>query len=156
MRKTFLRFAAIFIAAAFIFSQLLINSQISDCKKRLKTAQLYLQGLEEIKNLKYFVDTRENLINLIRRGKVPAEGLLKLISAIVPSSIILDEFSLDQSTHIMRLRGIVVLGGDSAAQALADFINALGNSKFIHEANLISSGEAQGKNTFEIECILAQ
>jgi len=82
--------------------------------------------------------------------------LLKLISAIIPSTIILDEFSFDQASHSLLLRGVVTLSNDSVEKVLTDFMNDMENSKFIDEANLISSKEVQGINNFEIKCNLAK
>lgn len=156
IQKTSLRIAAISIGAIFVFSWFVINFQISDYKKRLKIAKAHLQSVEEIKNLKHIVDSREDLINIIHAGKVPSGGLLKLISAIIPPNIILDEFSCDQSSHTMWLRGVVISGKDSVEKVLTDFMNDMENSKFIQEANLVSSKEDQGINNFEIKCELAR
>jgi len=156
IQKTTLRIAAISIAAIFVFSWFVINFQISDYKKRLKMAKAHLKIVEEIKNLKTFTDAREDLIKTIHSGKVPSGGLLKLISALIPSSIILNEFSFDQASHALLLKGVVTLGNDSVEKALTDFMQSMENSKFIDEANLISSKEEQGINNFVIECDLAK
>jgi type IV pilus assembly protein PilM len=156
IQKTSLRIAAISIGAVFVFSWFVINFQISDYKKRLKIAKAHLQSVEEVKNLKHIVDSREDLINTIHAGKVPSGGLLKLISAIIPPSIILDELSFDQPSHTMWLRGVVTSGNESVEKALTDFMNDMENSKFIQEANLISSKEEQGINKFQIKCDLVK
>ena len=156
IQATSLRISAIVIAAVFIFSLFIINFQIGDYKKRLKIAKAHLQSVEEIRNLKRIVDLREDLINNIHVGKVPSGGLLKLISAIIPATIILDDFSFDQATRVMWLRGVVTLGKDSVEKVLTDFMKDLENSKFVDEANLISTKEDNGINNFEIKCELAK
>ncbi len=156
IQKTSLRISAIAITAIFIFSWFMINFQIIDYKKRLKIAKAHLQSVEEVRNLKRNVDSREELINTVHSGRVPSAGLLKLISAIIPLNIILDEFDFDQLNHTMFLRGIVTLGKDSAEKALTDFMKDMENSEFILEANLVSSREEQGINNFEIKCSLAE
>lgn len=156
IQKSFLRVAAISISAVFVFSWFVIHFQITDYKKRLKIAKLHLQSVQEIESLKQLVQARENLINTIYLGKVPCGGLLKLISAIIPPNIILDEFSFDQSSHTLRLEGQVTLGRDSAEKALTDFMQDMENSKFIDEADLISSKELLGVNNFQIKCSLAK
>ena len=156
IQKTSLRIAAISIGAIFVFSWFVVDFQISDYKKRLKIAETHLQNVEEVKNLKTIVDSREDLINTIHKGKVPSGGLLKLISAVIPPTIILNEFSFDQASHSMLLRGVVTLSNDSVEKVLTDFMNDMENSKFILEANLISSKEDQGINSFEIKCVLAR
>jgi len=156
IQKTYLRIAAISIGAIFVFSWFIINFQISDYKKRLTIARAHLQSVQGVRNLKNIVDSREDLINTIHAGKVPLGGLLKLISAVIPSSIRLDEFSFDQVSHTMWLRGVVTLGNYSIEKVLTDFMKDLENSKFIQEANLISSKEEEGINNFQIKCNLAK
>lgn len=156
IQKTSLRVAAISISVVFVFSWLVASYQINDYKKRLKIAKAHLQSVEEIKNLKQIIDLREDLINTIHKEKVPSGGLLKLISAIIPPGIILDEFSFDQSSHTMWLRGIVTLGKDSVEKVLTDFMGSMENSKFVLDASLISSKENEGINSFEIKCELAK
>ena len=156
LQKTSLRIAAIVIGAIFTFSWFMINFQIRDYKRRLKIAQLHLQSVEEVKSIKQTVDLREDLINKIHAGQVPPGGLLKLIGSIIPPSIILNEFDLDQSSHKIHLYGVVLVSKDSVEKVLTDFMNSLEGSKFILDANLINSKEDQGVNSFQIECILAK
>ena len=156
IQKTTLRISAVAIAAMFAFSWFVINFQIRDYKKRLKIAQLHLQNVEEIKTLKQVVDLRDDFINKIHTGKVPSGGLLKLIGSVIPANIMLNEFDFDQSSHKMHLNGVVLASGDAVEKLLTDFMKALENSKFVLEANLINSKEEAGKNSFEIECVLAK
>lgn len=157
IQKTSLRIAAIAISAIFAFSWFVINFQIRDYKKRLNIAKLHLQNVEEVKTIKQSVDLRDDLINKIHTGKVPSGGLLKLIGSVIPASIILDEFDFDQPNHKMHLNGMVLASNDSVEKVLTDFMNNLEASKFVLEANLISSKKDQGVNCcFEIECNLAK
>jgi len=48
------------------------------------------------------------------------------------------------------------LGKDSVEKVLTDFMKDLENSKFVDEANLISTKEDNGINNFEIKCELAK
>lgn len=156
IQKSSLRIAAIAAGAVFVFSWCVINFQISDYKKRLKIANLHLQSVEEIKTLKRAVDLKEDLINRIHAGKVPSGSLLKLIGAVMPASIMLDEFDFNQAARSLRLKGIISAGKDSVEKVLTDFMSNLESSKFVLEANLINSKEADGINTFEIKCNLAR
>ena len=156
VQQTALRIAAVVIAAMFVFSWFVISFQLRDYKNRLRIAKLHLQTVEEVKALKQEVDLREDFINKIHAGKVPSEGLLKLIGSIIPANILLNEFDFDQPSHKMHLNGVVLASGDPVEKALTDFMKALENSKFILEANLINSKEEQNASSFEIECILAK
>ena len=150
------RIIVIFIGIIFVFSWWVINFQIQDYQKRLKIAKLHLRSMEEVKTMKQMVDSRESLINNIQMGKVPSAGLLKLISAVIPPSIILNEFNLDESGRIMQLKGMVMTSKELAVKALTDFRRGLENSKFVREVSLINSQGDQGLNSFELEAKLAQ
>lgn len=156
IQKSSLRILAIACGAIFIFSWFAVSFQIRDYKGRLKIAQLHLQSTEEIKTLKQAVDLRENYVNKIYEGMVPPAGLLKLIGAVIPANIILDEFNFDQPSHMLRLSGIVSVSKDSVEKALTDFMNSLEDSKFVQDANLVSSKDNQGVNSFVIECQLVK
>lgn len=156
IQKSALRIAAIVIVSVFAFSWFVVNFRIHDYRKRLKIAKLHLKNVEEIKDLKQTVDSRDDFINKIHKGKVPSGGLLKLIGAAVPANIILNEFDFDQSSHSMNLSGVVLVGGEPVEKVLTDFMKALEDSKFILEANLVNSKETKDENTFEMECVLAK
>jgi len=154
IQKTSLRVTATSIAAVFLFSLFVINFQINDYRKRLKIAQAHLQSLGEIKNLKQMVDSRESFINKIHYKKTPSGGLLKLMGAIIPSNILLDEFDFDELTHSMLIKGSVLTGKESVEKVLTDFMNQLEDSEFVVDANLLNSRDNAGVNNFEIECVL--
>ncbi len=156
IQKSTLRITAIAISAIFIFSWFVVSFQVRDYKKRLKIAKLHLQSVEEVKKLKQMVDARENYIDKIHIGKVPSGGLLKLIGAVIPANIILDEFDFNQTSHSMHLKGVITASQDSVEKVLTDFMNALEVSNFITEANLIHSMDNQGIHNFEIECQLTK
>lgn len=156
IQKSSLRILAVAVSAVFIFSWFAVNFQIRDYKKRLQIAKLHLESVEEINTIKQKVDARENYVNKIYEGKVVPAGLLKLISSIIPPSIILDEFNFDQSSHTMSLSGVIGLSSESVERVLTDFMNNLESSKFVLDTNLVNSKEEQGANTFEIECQLVK
>lgn len=156
IQKSTLRVAAIAVSAIFIFSWFVVSFQTNDYKKRLKIAQLHLQSLEEVKGLKQMVEQRQNYVDMIHDGKVPSGGLLKLIGALIPASIILDEFDFNELNHSMYIKGVVAADAGSVEKLLTDFMNALEDSDFVNEANLLGSKEDQGVHNFEIECELAK
>lgn len=156
IQKISLRIAAISIGAVFIFSWGIINLQAANYKKKLRISKAYLNSIEEVKLLKETVVLKEALINKIYAGKLPCGGLLKLIGAVIPADMLLDEFNFNQEGQSLYLKGVISAAKDSVEKVLADFINGLEGSKFISEANLVNSKEADGLNTFEIKCSLVK
>ena len=82
------------------------------------------------------------------------EGILKVLSNIVPREIFLDELILDQASHEIILRG-VVSGGGQPETILTPFIGYIEASPFFTDATLVSSREKDGTHEFEIRCDLA-
>jgi len=156
IQKFSLRIVAIVTGILFLFSWALIQLQINDYNKRLKIARQHLQGIEEIRVLKGEVDSKEGLINRMHAGKMPSGGLLKLMCSVVPADIMLDEFTFSQVTNSLTLKGVVLPGKDPVEKILTDFMKKVESSKFVLEANLTRSKEADGMNTFEIKCSLAK
>ena len=120
-------------------------------EERIKT----LEDIEEIKKLKQKLDFRISLVNKIRKDKVPVDGLLKVISTIIPESINLDALILEQESHILILKGTVSPKRDSGGSILTDFMEEIETSSFFTEATLISSEMLGGIRYFEISCDLA-
>jgi type IV pilus assembly protein PilM len=155
VERVSLRVVGITLGAIFLFLLFMVQLQIRDYKKRLKTAQVHLQNLGQLKLLKEKVDLRENLVSKIQKNKVPAEGLLKLISVIVPGNIILDELILDEASHTLSLKGVVSVTGDTAESVLSNFMKEIEASSFFKEANLVASKDTAGVHEFQIQCDLA-
>jgi hypothetical protein len=149
-----LRAAGIIIAAVFLFLLLAVSQQVKDYKSRLKNARVYLQNLLPVDALKGRINLKEKLIDSIQKGTVPADGILKLISVLVPPEIILEELWLYQFEHDLTLRGAVIAGENAVEPILISFMQQLEKSLFITEASLVFSEKKSGTQKFEIKCQL--
>ncbi len=162
IEKASLRLMAVILGSIFLLSLFIVKFQIYDYQKRLNNAQVHLQIIEAIKVLKQHVEARETLIKKIERmqkGRVSADGLLKLIASQIPNNIILNELNLDQQNHTVILNGTVSGVGNNTESILTDFIGRLQSSQnFISEASLVftrKTGETQDQE-FQIKCDLAR
>jgi type II secretory pathway component PulL len=156
VQKVSLRLIAVTLGAVFLLLSLIFNFQIHDYKKRLRTAQIHLETIADIRGFKQKIDTKTSLINTIQKNKVPVEGLLKLFSTIIGQNIVLNELSLDQGRQALSLKGVVSVTGSTAESTLTDFIKRIKMSPFFREANLIASQNTAGVQEFEIKCDLAR
>ena len=154
IEKISLRLIAVAVGAILLFSLLFVKLQIGDYKKRLKHANVHLQTIRQIKVLRQENVLLESLVDKIQKEKVPVDGLLKVISNIVPQDVILNELLLGQDRHILILRGIISQESGGAGTAITNFMEKLEASPLFKEATLVSSRRVSGIHSFEIKCDL--
>ena len=150
-----MRVVSVVVSVVFLVSLLFVRLQLRDYKDRLGHAQLHLQTIKEIKVLTKDVEEKESFIAQLRQGKIPAEGLLKLISTMVPAEIMLDELRLEQEKHKLFLKGTINARGEMIEKALAVFMEKMEASPFFMEVSLASSVKGEDAQQFEIRCDLA-
>jgi type IV pilus assembly protein PilM len=155
LEKVSLRLVTFTAGIILMFSFLMVQLQISYYKGRIKYAQAYLNTVGEIGTLDQALNPLEEAVSAIHRGKIPAERLLKLISAMLPANTMLDELSLDQDSHGLNLKGVVIASQKEAANLLGRLINKIAASPFFLSAELISSNARGNSREFAIDCQLA-
>jgi Tfp pilus assembly protein PilN len=97
----------------------------------------------------------EGLALRVQRGGISADGILKLISMIVPPEAVLNEISLEQEAASLTLKGVVGGNKNNADRVLSGFMHNIESSPFLTQPQIIAS-QGDGKtNTFEIKCNLA-
>lgn len=139
----------------FVVSFAMSRFQILDDERRLKDMQTYLSASEEISVLKKKIVPRQEFIDNIQKKRVPADGLLKLLSHLIPPSVTLEELTLEQNERRLWLRGIVK-GEDALAETvLTELMERFEASSFFAEAALVSSEKAPEGAIFEIHCDIA-
>lgn len=152
--KMFLPFTALVIAVVFIVSLFFVRYRLNDYENRLKQVKVYLKSLEGIKLTARKIQEREIVIAAVQKGYVPVEGLLKTISAILPSDIVLDSLVLDQNRHRLVLKGGIIKSSEEVEFVLAEFMRSIEESAFFSEASLLFS-EKKGKvQIFKLKCDL--
>lgn len=156
IEKVSLRLVAITAGAIFLFSLFIVKLQISDYQNRLKNARVHLETIRGIEVFKEKANQRENLLNKIQIKGVPVDGLLKLISTLVPDDIILAELFLERGRGNLVLKGVVAASEDIAESVLTEFMERIESSSFFAEASLLSSNKIGTAQGFEIKCDLAR
>ena len=153
--KIFFDLGVIFLGAIFLLILLFTRLQTVEYRKKLKISQAHLRTIDGIKTLKEKIRLREELIDKLRAGTVPADGVLKVISNLTPTEIILDELQMDQTNHSLALIGSVSGGEDAAGPIITHFMAQLEASLFFSEASLISSQRVGVLQKFEIKCTIS-
>ncbi|RJO65465.1 MAG: hypothetical protein C4540_01045 [Candidatus Omnitrophota bacterium] len=151
-----LRVVAITVASILLLSLFFVQFQIRDYKKRLVHTSAYLEGIKDIELLKRRIDGRKEMIHKLQKGHVPVEGILKLVSATIPSDTRLDNLILDQASHTLILRGVISANEDIAERAISNFIRKLQDSRFVAEARLTFINRVEGAQRFEVKCDLVR
>ena len=154
-QKVSLRLIGIIVALIFLFLWFISGFQIRDYNTRLKNAQVHLSAIRQIEVLKEEITSREDLIDKIQQGKVPADGLLKVMSALTPPEIVLNDMSFDQGSHTLTIRGILTGSEDSTDPVLTNYMGRLEASSFFEDTVLVSSQRLGMLQEFEIRCDIA-
>ncbi|MEA3560851.1 MAG: pilus assembly protein PilM [Candidatus Omnitrophota bacterium] len=154
IQKTSLRIITIMLGVIFLFSLFSVKFQIRDYKNRLESAQVHLQTISGIKSLRQKVGLLENLLDKIKKGRVPVDGLLKVINLSVPNDIMLQELSFNHDRYSLILKGIVPIDEDIAGFALSELMENIELSSFFTEASLLSFKKTGDVQVFEIKCDL--
>jgi type IV pilus assembly protein PilM len=156
VERAFLRITVFTVSLLSLFFFFIARFEINDYKKRLRAAELHLSTIAHIKDLNKDIEEREALLSAIQQSRVPVEGLLKIISALIPKELTLRELSLDQQVNKLVLKGILFGSEGNAEGILTNFMQQLENTSFAYESTLVFSRKTQGVEQFEISCDLRQ
>jgi len=153
--KSSMRVISVAVSAVFLVSLVFVRVQLRDYKSRLVHTKLHLETIKEIKVLTNDIEEKEIFMDQLRLGRIPTEGLLKLISAMVPGEVMLDELYLEQESHKLFLKGAISAKDQIIEKILTMFMEKMEASSFFREATLASSVKNEGTQQFEIRCDLA-
>lgn len=156
MERISLRLVSLAAGVIFLFLFFAAQFQIRDYNNRLKNAKAQWKAMEEIKTMREHAASREGLIAVLQGQGVPVDGLLKVVSSIIPSNVILDELSLDQSNHTLILKGVVSAGEELSGSVLTNLMQKIEASPFFKEASLVFSNRMGAVQSFQIKCDLAR
>ena len=154
LERASLRIIGITLGAIFLFSLFILKFQEHDYNKRLKNAEAHLETIKEIKEFRERIVVRQSLIDKICKNKVPTYGLLKQVSNLLPSSVILNELFLDNEQNYLILKGVVLSSGEIAEDILTDFMKKAEETSFFSETDLLFSKNTGGVQGFEIRLTL--
>lgn len=154
IQRAFLRTISIALAAVLLFSFSVLQFKVQDYQKRLKYAYLHLNSIGNIRDIKDKVEAKKKLIDKIQKNSVPAHSLLKVIGALTPQDIIIDELSLEQPANACILKGLISEGSDSGQTILNRLIERLEATAFFKDCALVSFKGTRETDEFQIRCDL--
>ncbi|OGX32809.1 MAG: hypothetical protein A2787_07485 [Omnitrophica WOR_2 bacterium RIFCSPHIGHO2_01_FULL_48_9] len=153
-RQTLLRMGIVMIGSIFLFWLGSLELQVRDYTQRLKNAQQHLTTIGVLQQMKERIALKEELIRKIQEKEFPTDGLLKVLSAVVPPQVILDEMNFQGDGFYMILRGKIFAGEADAQTILTTFMEQLENSPLVAEAGLVSLSTVGPTQVFEVKCDL--
>ncbi|MCM8771086.1 MAG: pilus assembly protein PilM [Candidatus Omnitrophica bacterium] len=154
VEKSFLRLFFLTVAAFLLVSHLFVKIQLNNYKKRIQNAQLILAKIAEVKAGIEKLVPLEDIVYEIKKEAVPAGGLLKSLSQILPARAVLNELSLDQKNNTLVLKGVALSRKGIQEPLLAQLVSNLNKSLFFKKAVLVSSKKTQQGEDFQINCEL--
>ena len=130
--------------------------QQKNYQRQIENARIHLQAMNAIQQMNAQIVVRKDLWQKIVRNKVPGDMVLRLISAVIPNGIILDQIHFDQSTKEVKISGSFVASMSRQGQnQLIDFVQRLDESNLFFSATLLSTKKSAGSDQFEISCVVA-
>ncbi len=152
IQNVFLKAIFTLSVAVLLVSFLSLRIQVVDYRKRLENTQIHLQTIQRLIQLRERIIERQQVLESIRKGKVPSYALLKLISSDIYPNIILNELFLDQDRKSLILRGVISATEKSAEPILIDFVEKIEASPVFSQAGLTQYRKDGELKSFEIKC----
>jgi len=153
LQKSILRQAVLIAAAILLTLFFFLRLQFSFYSQRLKVVQAHLATLGELAGASDRTYPVNNLVNQIQKGDLPAEGLLKLVSSLLPDEVSLSSLKIDNSGKV-ALRGTIAADSQGAAGILADYSQRLRATSLFSSIKLLLEKSSVYPKMFSLECKL--
>ncbi|MFA5090845.1 MAG: pilus assembly protein PilM [Candidatus Omnitrophota bacterium] len=154
IERFFLKAAIVVVAAVYLFFLFVSVVQIPYYKSKARRASSYLGGLGEIVAKEQKVYPLENLVAIVQQGRVPAEGLLKELTLLLPENVVLQELALDQDSRSLFLKGAILRNREGQEYALSALKEKIQTSIFFEKVEIVSSRGDGLSREFEMICRL--
>lgn len=158
IEKISLRMTAIIAALILLFSFIFIKLGVNDYTYRLMTVPMQKNILWQIKAIQDKVREREAFLANIESKSINYEYIMKELSNIIPSNVVLESLSIEQNSKTLNMKGVVYGSRSGAQSILAKFMEELEKSRSFKDAQLSSIQGGKSNNeeisVFEITCFL--
>ncbi len=122
-------------------------------RQELQAYRVQLEMLSGIKELKMHNDIREQLLAKLKKGSMPADEVLSVLTVVVPEGILLDQVHADWERNSMTLKGSTNRSPAEIPALVSDLITGINQSGILCEARLVWSRTADdGRHEFEVSC----
>lgn len=145
--KSFLRLVAILIGV--IIFILIFNEWVQLKYNQMRFAQKrnYYESITAIDKLRTQKDLHQKFVKAFQEGKEHPDGLLKIISSKIPSSLYFDSLQYDKSARQITLNGYFVKE-KATGNSLNNFIEQMNTIPFLSQFEVLSQEDTDGKIKF--------
>jgi len=160
IEKISIRMLELAVIAVLVVLFIGVKMRVGGFENRLKSAKSHLRSLREIKELFDEFTHFKNALITIQENSLPGELLLKEISNLVPTNIVLYELDIGGNARDANFKGILYHRSAIVEDELTSFMELLEGSGFFSNAYLVSvqKEEIDDKTVadFEIRCGLSE
>ncbi len=138
IEKISLRTAAVIAAVILFVLFLLVKFRVDDYQYRLKSAKFQKGILGQVEDLQDRVTERALFMAQAQASEAPTEQIMKELSSVIPSNVVLEHLRLDQRGKTLDMSGVVYEPKGLAQDILTKFMETLERSKYFKDAQLVS------------------
>lgn len=157
--KIAFRVGVIAVVAGFFLAYVFVSLRQLDYSRRFKLMQLHKSALVSLRESKDQIDKMQEVISVIRTGRVDGILILKELSNLTPQNVLLEEIDYSEPSREVRLSGIVNVEAQAANLVISEYIKILENSPVFESASLVSSSSEEGDKDnpllkFRLKCLV--
>ena len=149
VEKISLRWVAIIVVSLLAIFYIFAKAGIGAYQKRLDSASIHLNVMDEVKQIKAKADELNNFISDVKVKSYPAGAMLKKISSIAGPEIFFNDFSIDFSSKSGSINGFVKCINKNPQTVLTNFVRQQGKSGYFGDVS-ISSVDEKKEGGFDI------
>ena len=155
LKRIFLRMISIVIAFLFLFSYGLLSIKSINLRNELKIYRSHWENIKDVKSIKDRTDLYGYAVSVVSHEDLHAGRIMKELSNLVPSFIMLDNLVIKDKEPNVRVSGIIM-----REEKLSEFMSNLENSAMFEKVKLVFSEKnedySSGVVDFEITCDLTR
>lgn len=158
IEKVSVRLISFIVVTLLVFSYFIVKLKVDDYARRVQNATLHKSILSQVKALNEKIGERDRLVEAINKGELDIEYLMKSLSNIIPSTVVISSLKIDPRSKSMDLAGSVGGKSGEAEALLTGFMEDMERSPCFKDAQLSSvqdqSSTSGASSLFSINCQL--
>ncbi|MFC1708653.1 pilus assembly protein PilM [Candidatus Omnitrophota bacterium] len=150
-----LRWTTFIVFLLLVVSFVFAKAGVGFYQQRLDNANLHLNFLSEVVQLKTKIDQMNNFVVEVRNSEIPIGSMLKSLSNIAPRELFIVDFSLDCDSKGGTLSGFIKDFGKNPNAILTKFITGMKKTAYFSDSGIVSVAKSEnGTTEFKINFTL--
>ena len=151
LKKIFLRLVSFIIGSVLLVSYLFLTVKTISLNNQIKIYKSYWESIKDVTVVKDKMILFTHAINIISSGSINSGEIMKELSNLTPSYVLLDSLVIKNKEPHIKLSGVILRG-----KKLSEFMSNLEGSSLLEKVKLIFSRKnkdySQDSLDFEITC----